>query len=144
MRITLWIPTEERKQDANITRFMDVVNQQYKLNIASYSDLYNWSVDNVPDFWRTVWDFVEIKASEKYDSVVDDLDKFPGAKWFPGAKLNFAENLLRYRDDQLAFIFKGETQVSRQMTYAELYDEVARLSKSLKESGIGAGDRVVG
>jgi acetoacetyl-CoA synthetase len=75
---------------------------------------------------------------------VTDLSVFPGAKWFPGAKLNFAENLLRYRDDHLAFVFIGETQTSKRMTYAELYDAVARLAHSLKESGVGVGDRVVG
>lgn len=144
MRRPLWVPSDERKRDANITRFMDVVNARHKLNLASYSDLYNWSVNNIPDFWLTVWDFVEIKASKGCDAVVTDLSVFPGAEWFPGARLNFAENLLRYRDDQLAFIFKGETQSTKRMTYAELYDSVARLSHSLKESGIGAGDRVVG
>ena len=144
MRTPLWIPSEERKQVANITRFMEAVNARHNLNLASYSDLYAWSVENIPDFWAEVWDFVEIKASKKYDRVVDDLTKFPGAKWFPGAKLNFAENLLRYRDDQLAFLFKGETQTSKSMTYAELYDSVARLAHSLKGSGVGVGDRVVG
>jgi acetoacetyl-CoA synthetase len=144
MRTPLWIPSDERKRDANIARFMDVVNARHQLNLASYSDLYNWSVDNIPDFWLEVWDFAEIIASKKSDVAVEDLDKFPGAKWYPDAQLNFAENLLRYRDDQLAFVFKGETQVSRQMTYAELYDSVARLAHSLKESGVGAGDRVVG
>lgn len=144
MRKPLWIPSEERKRDANITRFINQVNARYKLNLASYSELYNWSVNHIPDFWQTVWDFVEIKASKKYDSVVTDLSIFPGAKWFPGARLNFAENLLRYRDDHLAFIFKGETQITKQMTYAELYDSVARLAHSLREAGIGAGDRVVG
>jgi len=144
MRKPLWVPSEERKRDANITHFMDTVNARYKLNLASYSDLYNWSVNNIPGFWLTVWDFVELKASRKYDRVVDDLDTFPGAKWFPGARLNFAENLLRHRDEQPAFIFRGETQISRQMTYAELYDSVARLSHSLQESGVGVGDRVVG
>jgi len=144
MKTPLWIPSEERKQQANITRFIREVNARHKLNIDSYSNLYKWSVENIPDFWRTVWDFAEIKASQRFDSVVEDLSVFPGTKWFPGAKLNFAENLLRYRDDQLAFIFKGETQASKLMTYAELYDEVSRLSHSLAESGIGAGDRVVG
>ena len=76
--------------------------------------------------------------------MVDDLKKFPGAKWFPGAKLNFAENLLRYRDDRLAFIFRGETQKSAKMTYRELYTTVARLAKSLREIGIQPGDRVAG
>ncbi|MGQ9833430.1 MAG: acetoacetate--CoA ligase [Candidatus Villigracilaceae bacterium] len=144
MRKPLWIPSEERKRDANITRFINEVNARHKLNLASYSDLYNWSVTHIPDFWQTVWDFVEIKASKKYDSVVTDLSLFPGAEWFPGAQLNFAENLLRYRDDHLAFIFKGETQATKRMTYAELYDSVARLAHSLRESGVGVGDRVVG
>jgi acetoacetyl-CoA synthetase len=131
MRTPLWVPSEERKRRANITRFMDVVNARHNLNLASYSDLYDWSVSNIPDFWAEVWDFAEIKASKRYDRVVDNLSVFPGTKWFPGARLNFAENLLRHRDDHLAFIFKGETQVSRRMTYAELYDSVARLSHSL-------------
>lgn len=144
MRTPLWIPSEERKRDANITRFMEAVNARRGLNLASYSDLYNWSVENTPDFWAEVWDFVEIKASRKYERVIEDLTEFPGAKWFPGARLNFAENLLRYRDDHPAFLFKGETQATKRMTYAELYDEVARLSHSLAESGIGKGDRVVG
>ncbi|MCC6300243.1 MAG: acetoacetate--CoA ligase [Anaerolineales bacterium] len=144
MKTPLWIPSEQRKQDANITRFIEEANSQHGLSIASYADLYQWSVENIPDFWAQVWDFVEVKASKHYDAVVTDLSVMPGTKWFTGARLNFAENLLRYRDDQLAFIFKGETQTSKQMTYAELYDEVARLSKSLAEAGVGEGDRVVG
>lgn len=144
MRKPLWVPSEERKRDANITCFINQVNARYKLNLASYSDLYHWSVNNLSDFWQAVWDFVEIKASKKYDAVVTDLSAFPGARWFPGAQLNFAENLLRYRDDHLAFIFKGETQITKRMTYAELHDSVARLAHSLREAGIGAGDRVVG
>ncbi len=144
MKTPLWIPSDERKQEANITRFMGEVNARHDLNLASYSDLYDWSVNNIPDFWRTVWDFVDIKASQRYESIIDDLDKFPGARWFPGARLNFAENLLRYRDDHLAFIFQGETRISKRMTYAELYSSVTQLAQSLKESGVGVGDRVVG
>ena len=135
MKTPLWIPSEQRKRDANITRFLDMVNARRKLNLVSYSDLYQWSVENIADFWAEVWDFAEIKASKHYDSVVTDLSVFPGAKWFPGAKLNFAENLLRYRDDHLAFVFIGEAQTSKRMTYAELYESVARLAHSLKESG---------
>jgi acetoacetyl-CoA synthetase len=144
MKTPLWIPSNERKAQANITRFMEAVNARHGLNLASYSDLYDWSVNTIPDFWAEVWDFAGIKASKRFDSVVTDLSVFPGAKWFPGARLNFAENLLRYRDDQLAFIFKGETQTTKRMTYAELYDSVARLAHSLREAGIGVGDRVVG
>src|SRR5215212_2688510 len=144
MRTPLWTPSEERKHQANITRFMERVNAQHKLNLRSYPELYQWSVKDIPDFWAAVWDFTEIKASQPYKQVVDDLKKFPGAKWFTGSRLNFAENLLRYQDNQLAFIFKGETQTSKQMTYAELYDSVARLADSLQKMGVGVGDRVVG
>src|SRR5262245_3400237 len=121
MRTPLWTPSEERKRQANITRFIGAINARHKLNLVSYADLYDWSVNHIPDFWAEVWDFAEIKASKKYDKVVEDLTVFPGTKWFPGARLNFAENLLRYRDDQLAFIFQGETQTSKRMSYAELY-----------------------
>ncbi|MBV6452373.1 MAG: Acetyl-coenzyme A synthetase [Anaerolineales bacterium] len=144
MKTPLWTPSEQRKQDANITHFIEEVNARRGLNIESYADLYQWSVENISDFWAEVWGFVGIKSSKRYEKVVEDLSVFPGTKWFTGARLNFAENLLRYRDDQPAFIFKGETQISRAMTYAELYDEVARLSHSLAEVGIREGDRVVG
>ena len=144
MRTPLWTPSEERKRQANITRFIEKVNAEQALNLKSYPELYEWSVEHIPDFWATMWDFADIKASKNYDQVVDDLKKFPGAKWFPGARLNFAENLLRYRDDQIAFIFHGETQASKRMTYAELYNAVARLASSLKEEGVGVGDRVAG
>ena len=144
MKTPLWTPSQERKQQANITHFIDIVNARHDLKLDSYAGLYQWSVDNIPDFWAAMWDFGGLIASRTPDMVVSNLATFPGADWFPGAKLNFAENLLRYRDGQIAFIFKGETQTAKQMTYAELYDSVARFAHSLKESGIEVGDRVVG
>jgi len=139
----LWEPSEERKSKANMTKFINFVNKRYGENFHSYWELYDWSIDKIPDFWASVWDFVGIKASKGYDIVIDDVNKMPGAKWFIGARLNFAENLLRYRDEHTAFIFRGETQKSAKMSYAELYDSVARLVKSLRQIGIGPGDRVV-
>lgn len=144
MRKPLWEPSEERKNQANITRFIGLVNEKYGLEVDSYHQLWNWSVENIADFWAAMWEFADIKASRGYTEVVDDLGKFPGARWFSGARLNFAENLLRHRDDHIAFIFKGETQKSASMTYAELYDTVARLAKSLRDIGVTPGDRVVG
>jgi len=144
MKKPLWVPSVERKEKANITRFMKLVNGKYHGDLKSYVDLYHWSIENIADFWATVWEFAEIRASRRYDVVVDDLRKFPGAKWFPGARLNFAENLLRQRDRQVAFIFRGEDQPPRRMTYAELYDTVARLAKALRDMGVAPGDRVVG
>ncbi len=138
----LWQPSDKRIKKANMTRFIAFVNRKYGLEIGSYAQLYDWSVGNMRDFWAAMWEFGEIRASREYDEVVDDLSKFPGARWFIGARLNFAENLMRYRDDHLAFIFKGETQRSARMTYMEVYDSVARLAKSLRGLGVRPRDRV--
>jgi acetoacetyl-CoA synthetase len=143
-RKPLWVPSQDKIKNANMTRFIEFVNKNYGKQFGTFDELYRWSVNSIPDFWVAVWDFVGVKASKRWDKVVDDLKKFPGAKWFPGARLNFAENLLRYRDDRLAFIFRGETQKSARMTYRELYYTVARLAKSLRQIGIQPGDRVAG
>ena len=140
----LWEPSEERKKNANLTKFINFVNERYGRKFSAYDELYYWSIDNIPDFWASVWEFGGIKTSKSYDAIVDDPSKMPGAKWFVGARLNFAENLLRYRDDQVALIFKGEGQQPVKMTYAELYDQVARLANALREQGITTGDRVAG
>jgi acetoacetyl-CoA synthetase len=142
MKTPLWTPSEETIKNSNITRFTDHVNKKQGKKLRTYWDLYQWSIENIPDFWARMWEFAEIKASRPYDRVVDDLKVFPGTKWFPGARLNFAENLLRYRDDRVAFIFKGETQKSTQMTYKEVYTSVARLAKSLRDIGVQPEDRV--
>jgi acetoacetyl-CoA synthetase len=142
MRKPLWVPSEERIKQANVTRFISFVNEKHGLEINSYDELYRWSIEDIQDFWEAMWEFGKIKASRRYDVVVDDLSKFPGAKWFVGARLNFAENLLRYRDDHLAIIFRRENQKSARMTYAELYDSVACLAKPLRKVGVASGDRV--
>jgi len=142
MRKPLWIPSEKWKNQANITRFIGMAAERHGLKINTYADLYNWSVERIPEFWAAVWDFVEMKASRGYDEVVRDLGRYPGAEWFPGARLNFAENLLRHRDDRPAFVFRGEAGRQATMTYAELYDSVARLAKALRGCGIAPGDRI--
>ena len=123
---------------------MNFINEKYSQNFTEYPSLYQWSIENIPDFWAAMWEFAGIKASKPYDQIIDDLGKMPGAKWFAGTRLNFAENLLRYRDNQTALIFNGEDQVAARMTYAELYDEVARVAISLRAAGVKAADRVVG
>jgi acetoacetyl-CoA synthetase len=140
----LWKPSAERINNSNLKLFVEIVNQIYDTDIVDYDEMYKWSIDNIPEFWEQMWDFAEIISSEPYEEVIDDVEKMPGAKWFEGAQLNFAENLLRYRDDQLALIFRGEDQVNRRLTFAELYDEVARVAKSLREMGVTVGDRVAG
>lgn len=140
----LWMPKEETIKSANMTKFREFVNKRNNRNFKNYWELYDWSVEFIEEFWRDVWDFVEIKASKRYEKVVDDLNKFPGANWFIGAKLNYAENLLRFRDDKPAFIFRNEKKERKVITYKQLYQIVAKLAKSLKETGIKPGDRVVG
>lgn len=123
---------------------MSIINAKYNQNFSEYASLYQWSIENIPEFWSMMWEFADIIASKPYDQVVDDLGKMPGARWFSGARLNFAENLLRYRDDQTALVFKGEGQDVSRITYAELYNEVARIAGSLRAAGVQSGDRVVG
>ncbi len=140
----LWEPSETRIKESQMYRFMNFVNHKENRDFSDYESLYQWSVDSIPDFWRAVWEFADIKASQQYREVVDDPKKMPGARWFSGARLSFAENLLRYRDDHLAIVFQGEDREVREMSYAQLYEEVARVALPLREMGIKAGDRVVG
>ncbi len=111
--------------------------------MAGYFDLYDWSVSDIPAFWSDVWEFTNVMASVKYEQVVDDLGKFPGAKWFVGARLNFAENLMRYGDERTAIVFRDELGDRREYTYRDVHLEVARFREYLKELGVGPGDRVV-
>jgi acetoacetyl-CoA synthetase len=140
----LWQPTEDQIKQSNMYRYMQFVNRRYDQTFDSYDDLYRWSVAAIPDFWASVWEFMGIRATHSYDRVVDDVQKMPGARWFEGAQLNFAENLLRYRDDRTAIIFKGEDRPVTRLSYAELYAAVARTASALRASGVTAGDRVVG
>jgi acetoacetyl-CoA synthetase len=125
-------------------RFMERINQRYGTDVDGYAGLYQWSVEHIPEFWREMWDEAGLIASAPYRAVVDDATKMPGASWFEGARLNFAENLLRYRDDRTALVFRGEDRMRRTLTYAQLYDQVARVAKALKDVGVTAGDRVAG
>ena len=138
----LWEPTEERKKESNLLKFMEMVNEKHGANANNYEEIYNWSVSDIENFWAAVWDFTGIKTSRSYNKVVDNPEKMPGAKWFEGARLNYAENLLKYRDDRTALIFRGETQKTSRMSYKELYNAVARMAKSLRQLGVQPGDRV--
>jgi acetoacetyl-CoA synthetase len=140
----LWQPTEKQIVNTNMFRFMTRINQRYRTDFDDYDSLYQWSIDHIPQFWQEMWDFADIQASAPYTAVVDDATKMPGAQWFDGAQLNFAENLLRYRDDRLAIVFRGEDRVRRTLTYAQLYDAVARVAKALEDAGVLPGDRVAG
>ncbi len=140
----LWRPSDERIRQTNMHHFMEFVNERHGRNFKDYGDLYRWSIEEIPSFWAAMWNYGEIISSEPYATVVDDPFRMPGARWFEGAKLNFAENLLRYRDDGIALSFRGEGLATRHVTYKELYDQVARLAVSLRHAGVVPGDRVAG
>jgi acetoacetyl-CoA synthetase len=140
----LWKPDDDRIKSTNIYRFMKKINQKYCMSFDGYPELYRWSVENIADFWKEMWDEGEIISSSGYQEIIDDLNKMPGASWFRGARLNFAENLLRYRDHRTAIIFKGEGQDIITLSYSELYGEVASVAAALRNSGVVAGDRVTG
>jgi len=127
-----------------MTRYLTYLADQHGQTFDTYRELWQWSVEHRAKFWETLWDFGQVKASEPATEILVDGDQMPGARWFVDAKLNFAENLLRYRDDRPAMVFQCEGQAPRSVTYAELYDRVARLARSLRARGIVAGDRVVG
>ncbi len=144
MPLPLWSPSPQRIADANLSRFMAEVNGGGNRPIQNYSELYDWSINHPEEFWPAVWHFCGVKASRLWDEVLTDGDKMPGAKWFSGARLNFAENLLRRRDDKTALIFWGEDKVKRSLSYRDLYQQVAQLAAAMRAQGVTVGDRVAG
>ncbi len=140
----LWTPSPDRIRTANITHFLDHVRAEVAPDVASQQALYQWSVDYPDKFWPQVWAFCGIKASKHWDRVLEHGDRMPGAKWFTGSRLNFAENLLRYRDDRVALVFRGEKGERASLTYKELYVQVAGCADALRRSGVKTGDRVAG
>jgi len=140
----LWEPNKEVIENSNIKKFIDYINEKEKLDIKDYFSLYEWSVNNIEKFWSLFWDFSGIIYSEKFTDVVDDLNKFPGARWFLNAKLNYAENLLRFKDDKPSFVHIKENGERREISYKELYEVVSLLHQALKKIGIKKGDRIVG
>jgi acetoacetyl-CoA synthetase len=144
MTSPLWSPSEERIENARITQFTKEVNRRFGQSLSGYAELQAWSLQQPEDFWRGVWDFCGVIASQPGDAVLEEADRFPGARWFPGARLNFAENLLRYRDDRPALVSLLENGQRREVSYAQLYVRVGQLASSMRRGGIVAGDRVAG
>ncbi len=140
----MWNPKEDRISDLQISGFSRRICDKYNIQLPDYQSLHRWTVDHISEFWEMIWQENQIIHSRPYTQVVDDETKMPGAKWFSGALLNFGENLLRFRDDQIAIIFKGEDRVERKITYKELYLSVAQAAKAMREMGIQKGDRVAG
>jgi acetoacetyl-CoA synthetase len=137
----LWTPSPERIARARLTHFLRHVEQRWAVKAADYDAVYEFSIARPADFWRSVWDFCGI-IGDPGDRAAIHLDRMPGAAFFPDARLNFAENLLRQQGSGPAIIFNGENQRRRTLSHDELRDEVGRLASALRAAGIRAGDRV--
>ena len=133
----LWTPSRERAQASELARFMRLAGK------TSYEELHRWSIERSAEFWELVWRFAEVRG-EMGDRRLIDADRMPGARWFPDARLNYADNLLRERDAAPAITFWGEDRVKRRLSKRQLYDLVSRIAQALADAGVKKGDRVAG
>ena len=140
----LWQPSPERIAGANLTRFAALVRERHGADAGDYAALHRWSIENRAAFWSMIWEYGAVIGERGEGPVLVDGDRMPGAKWFPGARLNFAENLLRRRDDATGIVFRGEDRVRRALSFRELHDAVSVLAQALRAAGVAKGDRVAG
>ena len=150
----LWEPGQAALEKANLTHFARAAIRRWKLRINTYPAFLRWSIDHPEQFWMSVWEELGVigTPAEPRKGVraplglkagaLADADKFPGTRWFPGMRLNFAQNLLRKHDSSEAIIFWGEDKVKRKVTWAELNNQVSRCAQGLKAAGVRQGDRV--
>ncbi len=140
----LWTPSPERVSASRCARFIGWLNDREDLAPATddYAALHRWSIEQPARFWAALWDWFEIRADARGERVLVDGERMPGARWFPDARLNFAENLLRHDDAREALVFVGEQGHRLTLTYAQLRTEVARVAAGLAAAGVGPGDRV--
>lgn len=144
MTTPIWAPTPERRANANLSAFADLVARDHGERFTDYASLYDWSIREPEKFWCALWDFCGVIAETRGTRVLADGGRMPGATWFPEARLNYAENLLRRRDDAPAMIFRGENKVRRVLSFADVHDTVSRLAQALRRAGVRPGDRVAG
>ncbi|MDH3223714.1 MAG: acetoacetate--CoA ligase [Gemmatimonadota bacterium] len=137
----LWRPSPERVGEANLTSFRRFLEDRGYDVAAGYGALWQWSVDHQELFWTAVWGYCGL-LGDRGPTVVDGLDRMPGCRYFPDARLNFAENLLRRRDDGPAIISWNESGLRRTVSWSQLYREVSRMSRALRRLGVGPGDPV--
>ncbi|WP_090949780.1 acetoacetate--CoA ligase [Parageobacillus thermantarcticus] len=139
----LWMPSEERVQRSNIKKYMNWLKKKRGLSLETHHALWNWSVEHLEKFWESVWEYCEIKSVTPYRCVLEER-KMPGAKWFPGAMLNYAEHVFRNeRSDRPALLFRSERVPYREVAWKELKEKTAAVASALKKIGVKPGDRVV-
>ena len=144
MAKVFWKPSPHVMKESHMMRFMRYVNKETQQHFKTYPELYQWSIDHPDAFWLAMWNYGKVVSSVPPEHIMVPAEKMQDTKWFPDARLNFAENLLRRRDQHIAIFFASERGDKRQMTYSQLYLKVTALSSYLRHTGVGVGDRVVG
>lgn len=139
----LWTPSQQQIETTNLWQFMQYAQQKTNLNFPDYDALYQWSLDEKESFWSMLWDYCGV-IGEKGERVLIDGEHIEKAQWFPDAQLNFAENLLQRNDDAVALYFRAEDQVTYEVTWQELNQQVTKIATWLKAQGVQKGDRVAG
>ena len=139
-----WRPDPERARAAQLTRFGERAAERVGHGFADYAALHRWSVEQPGAFWSLVWDFCGVVGERGGGTVLEGGEHMAAARWFPEARLNFAENLLQRRDSATAVVFQGEQGTRVELSFAELYAQVSRLASAMRAAGIGVGDRVAG
>ena len=140
----LWHPSPARIASAKLTAFMRHVAQHGGPSLHEYATLHDWSVSQPGNFWSAVWEFCGVIGDRGSDRVLQYPERMPGARWFPDARLNYAENLLRNTGSGDAIVFRGENRVASRIGHDELRHEVSRFAQALRAAGIRPGDRVAG
>ena len=138
----LWQPAEERTAAARLTAFRRYVTDRRGIDVDSYNDLHRWSVGHPADFWNDVWDFCQVKSAARGATVFEPGDHMLNARFFPEARLNFTENLLRRRDGRNAIVFQNETGYRECLSWQELYDRTSRCIQAFNDCGLDVGGRV--
>ena len=140
----LWKPSEDWLRRSNIRAFTDWLERTRGLQFADYSALHRWSVEHLEDFWAAIWEYFEVQSSSQYDCVLAKRD-MPGAEWFPGASLNYAEHIFRrFSDSEAALVFASEDRELTELSWQDLKAGVTVIARWLRESGLQPGDRVAG
>ncbi len=140
----LWQPSPERIKSANLTAFMAALRRDWSVDVADYAALWDFSVGDRETFWRAIWDFSGVIGDGPGNVAIENMDAMPGARFFPDARLNFAENLLRRRGAGDAIVFWGENKVKRRLSWDELHAATSLLAQALAADGISKGDVVAG
>ncbi len=139
----LWQPSKQFTESSNMFAYAQYLKREKNLDLNNYAELWDWSVNNISQFWESIWQYYEVLHDGSYQKVLLQTPEMIGAKWFEGTKVNYAEHVFRNKASEYpAIIFQSETQTATEISWQELEEKVAALAAYFKAEGIGKGDRI--